>query len=110
MSSISPVNGPTVGGTNITITGANYGTSDSSVSATIGGVAASWCIWINDNTIQCETPEGIGANNVVDVMVGGQTSTSDVDFAYDGIAPPQSIFIIVLVTPPRHTHTLTCLW
>ena len=87
VASINPANGPTVGGTVVTITGTNFGTSTSVVSATIGGVSSPSCVWTSDSTMECEAPSGIGASNhIVDVTVGGQTSSSTAEFAYDGIA------------------------
>ena len=84
VASINPANGPTVGGTVVTITGTNFGTSTSVVSATIGGVSSPSCAWTTDSTMECEAPASIGADQVVDVTVGAQTSTSTVEFAYDG--------------------------
>ena len=86
VASINPANGPTVGGTVVTITGTNFGTSDSVVSATIGGVSSPSCVWTTNSTMECEAPASIGADHVVDVSVEGQTSTSTVEFAYEGIA------------------------
>ena len=86
VASINPANGPTVGGTVVTITGTNFGTSDSVVSATIGGVSSPSCVWTADSTMECEAPAGIEVDHVVDVTVGEQTSSSAVMFAYDGTA------------------------
>ena len=85
VASINPANGPTVGGTVVTITGTNFGTSNSVVSATIGGVSSPSCVWTSDSTMACEAPPGIAADQVVDVTIGEQTSTSTVEYAYDGI-------------------------
>ena len=91
MASINPANGPTVGGTVITITGTNFGTSTSVVYATIGGASSPSCVWTADSTMECEVPASIGADQVVDVTVGEQTSSSAVMFAYDGIAVVDNI-------------------
>ena len=85
VASIDPANGPTVGGTVVTITGTNFGTTISVVSATFGGVASPSCVWGSDSSMECEAPGSVGANQIVDLTVGGQISSSTIAFSYDGI-------------------------
>ena len=101
VASINPANGPTIGGTIVTITGTNFGTSNSVVSATIGGVSSmdcvTWasdstmecvaytegCVWTSDSTMECVTPPGVGETNHLIVTVAHQQSSEQVAFQYD---------------------------
>ena len=77
---------------------------DASPTASFGGVAALTCEWINETSMDCTTPPGIGAGHVVDMTVAApvlgthsnlnpfwdtsqtapQTSASLIEFAYNG--------------------------
>lgn len=66
---ISPVSGPTAGGTAVTITGTNF---IGATSVTIGGVAATGVTVVNATTITATTPAGTaGAKDVVVTTTGG---------------------------------------
>jgi hypothetical protein len=61
---ISPNNGPTLGGTQVTITGANF---TGATSVTIGGTAATFVTVVNPTTIKATTPAHVAGT--VDVVV-----------------------------------------
>jgi len=87
--SLSPTNGPTAGGINVTITGTNFGTTGF---IEVGGHPALLGTngWTPTN-IQCVLPRGQGKNQPVVVMVAGQPSIAR-SFDYD---PP----IVYAISP-----------
>ncbi|MBA4150553.1 MAG: IPT/TIG domain-containing protein [Verrucomicrobia bacterium] len=75
---LSPANGPTSGGTSITVSGENFGTN---AIVTVAGSPAS--ITLNSHTaIQFILPAGQGVNVPVIITAGGQSSTPSL-FNYD---------------------------
>jgi hypothetical protein len=74
---ISPTNGPTAGGTLITIAGTNFGASGNVI---IGGAAANFtdgsASW-GDGLIRCLTPPGTGFPAEVRVISSAQVSGAD---------------------------------
>ena len=83
--SITPVSGPTVGGTNVTIVGTNF-VSGGSLGVTIDGVAATGVVWVDATHITAVTPAGTaGAKNVVITNNDGQTATGSNAFTYYGV-------------------------
>jgi hypothetical protein len=84
---VSPNNGPTKGGTIVTIGGANFGTGDSKAQpqVSVGGAACQQVVWVSSTSILCETPDGVGGHKSVMVSVDGVNSSPDQDalFNYD---------------------------
>jgi len=84
---VNPNNGPTGGGTIITISGQNFGGGSSSVqpSITVGGVPCPQVVWVSATSVLCETPQGVGGHKAVLVDVDGATSVknSNSEFQYD---------------------------
>mmetsp|Transcript_32796 Transcript_32796/g.79456 ORF Transcript_32796/g.79456 Transcript_32796/m.79456 type:complete len:350 (-) Transcript_32796:640-1689(-) len=84
---IQPVNGPTKGGTIITIGGTNFGSADSNIQprVTVGGVACPSVVWVSQSSVLCETPDGVGADRTVVVEVGSRQSAPSAQskFRYD---------------------------
>jgi large repetitive protein len=88
--SISPANGPTVGGTTITLTGSNFGTAPV---VTFGGVVIpnTRDVSTPHSRLTITTPSGYGTGKSIVVLAGDQLSNS-LDFNYDaplltGISP-----------------------
>ncbi|MBK7470573.1 MAG: SBBP repeat-containing protein [Betaproteobacteria bacterium] len=79
IAAIAPANGPTAGGTSITISGTTL--TDAS-SVTIGGVAATGITVLDDTTITATTPAGMAGARIVVVTTPGGTSTDAVLFTY----------------------------
>ena len=71
---LSPPNGPTIGGTAVTIIGANFGSSDvarDDMSVKVGNVPCSKADWESDTSISCIVPPGVGAINDVKIVLNG---------------------------------------
>ena len=84
VSSVSPNNGPTAGGTAVTITGANFA---SGATVTFGGAPATNLVVVNSTTITATTPAGgAGAVTVTVTNPGGQSGSLGSAFTY--LAPP----------------------
>ena len=84
---VNPMNGPTKGGSIITISGTNFGTGNTNVqpTATVGGAACQQVVWVSSTSLLCETPDGVGGHKSVMVSVAGMNSAPDQDaiFNYD---------------------------
>jgi hypothetical protein len=92
INSINSSNGPTAGGTPITVSGLGFGTDISSASVTFGGVLAA-IITITDTQISLASPSYTGGSRQVPVSVTiGPESSNLVNYQYD--AP-----FIVFLTP-----------
>jgi formylglycine-generating enzyme required for sulfatase activity len=82
ISSVSPSLGSTIGGTPITITGANLtGTS----SVTIGGVAATSVSVVNSTTVTAVTPAGTAGSKTVSVTTPSGTASLPNSFTYTAV-------------------------
>jgi len=84
VTSISPASGSTAAGTSVTITG-NFFTGATGV--TIGGVAATNVVVVNDTTITCTMPAGtVGTASVVVTTSGGSNAANTL-YSYTNAAP-----------------------
>ena len=79
--SVSPNNGPTAGGTPVTITGTNFA---SGATVTFGGAAATNVSVVNSTTITATTPAGTAGAVTVTVTVSGQSGSLSSGFTYNG--------------------------
>ena len=80
ITSVSPMSGPTGGGTNITITGLNFRPG---ATVTIGGVPAAMVQVVNQTTITARTPpRPAGAVSIVVTNTDGTTDTLAAGFTY----------------------------
>jgi hypothetical protein len=79
-----PGNGPTSGGTQITVSGKNFGVAINhpNPEVTIGGKNCLQSIWEHDGKVKCVAPSGIGIGNVV-VYLQGQQSQAGYDTIYE---------------------------
>ncbi len=126
---ITPSNGPTKGGTIITIGGSNFGTADSDVQprVTVGGAACPQVVWVSATSVLCETPDGVGADRAIIVEVGSFSSVVNpqAEFNYDApkvaaIEPGRKEFLVIFdlmiefcVFPwihGTHTRTMICVY
>ncbi len=99
VTSISPNEGPTTGGTSVTITGTNF---VSGATVTIGGAAATSVNVTNATTITAVTPARSAGNRDVTVTnPDGQSATLSNGFTYDTAASPT----ITSVSPPSGPTT-----
>lgn len=83
--SISPVSGPTSGGTVVTIRGANF---TGWATVTVGGVAATNVTVTDTTTIQATTGARSAGPADVTVTVDGRSSTLTAGFTYVTLPPP----------------------
>ena len=102
---IDPTSSGAVGGATITITGSNFGTTNSNPSATFGGVAAPSCTWVSNTEMQCEAPAGVGTDHEVLVTVEGQLSNSDVLLSYEGTPCQPTAHNVMQPFPAPHSYT-----
>ncbi len=86
ISSVSPVSGPTAGGTTITITGTNFVVG---ATVAVGGSAATSVTVVSGTTITAVTPAGAaGSANVVVTNPDTLTATATNAFTYTSGPPP----------------------
>jgi hypothetical protein len=83
VSGVSPSSGPTVGGTSVTITGANF---TGATGVTIGGAAATGVVVVSNTSITAVTPAGTAGTASVVVTTSGGSNAASTLFTY--VAPP----------------------
>jgi hypothetical protein len=87
LTSISPSNGVTTGGTSVTLTGSNF--INGNITVDFGGIAATSVQFVDSNTVTAVTPaDTAGAVNVILVNPDGQSSTLAGGFTYEVATPP----------------------
>ena len=80
LTSLSPVSGPTAGGTAVALTGTNF---TAGATVTVGGAAATSVVVVSATRITAVTPAGTaGARDVRVVLTGGQSGTLTGGFTY----------------------------
>ena len=107
VSSVSPNNGPTAGGTGVTITGTNFAAG---ATVTFGGTAATNVVVVSSTSITATTPAHAAGAVTVTVTVNGQSGSLSNGFTYNApvaigfaqvaAATPQSPTAMVTVTYP----------
>jgi len=101
VTSISPTNGSTLGGTQVTIKGTNF---NGTPQVTIGGVAAAEVTVVNSTTLTAVTPAGTGTNVPVVVTTSFGTSTAADIYTYQAPTPPApSVPTVTSFTPTSGT-------
>lgn len=70
---LSPPNGPTIGGTAVTIEGVNFGSKEAGkdMSVRVGNVPCSSSAWESETSVSCIIPPGVGAANEVQIVLNG---------------------------------------
>jgi hypothetical protein len=107
VSSVSPNNGPTTGGTAVTITGTNFAAG---ATVTFGGTAATNVVVVSGTSITATTPAHAAGATTVTVTVNSQSGSLSNGFTYNGTggisfgqvaaATPQTPTQVVTVTYP----------
>ena len=101
---VSPNNGPTAGGTAVTITGTTFA---SGATVTFGGVPATNVVVVNSTTITATTPAGNAGGAAVTVTnPGGQTGSLANGFTYNA-AVAISFNQVAAATPQSPTATVS---
>ncbi|HSB75240.1 MAG TPA: IPT/TIG domain-containing protein [Terriglobales bacterium] len=104
VSSISPVSGPTGGGTAVTISGSNF---VSGASVSLGGTAASNVVFVNSSTLTATTPaHAAGAVNVVVTNPDAQSGTLTNGFTYQSVSGSISFAQVAAATPQSSTASV----
>jgi hypothetical protein len=73
---LSPLTGPTIGGTIVSATGINFGPPGSNISVTVDGTPSPMVNYSSHTSLSFVTPAGSGAINPVIITVEGQGSNS----------------------------------
>jgi hypothetical protein len=107
VTSISPGNGPLIGGTAVTITGTGF---RSGATVSIGGTGATSVVVVSASQITARTPaHACGSNNVVVTNSDGQSGTKVGAFYYDVPPPPATLSPNGTVFPGS-TTSVTLSW
>ncbi len=96
----SPSSGSTLGGTNVTISGANF---TGATGVTIGGIAATSVDVVSDISITCVTPAGAAGSASVLVTTPGGTNAENALFTYVTPNTAPSFALPAGVTSPAGT-------
>ena len=80
----SPGNGPTTGGSTLTISGTNLGPDDSSPMAWTGATQCTTTSWMSTTSVACKLPAGSGKSARITAFVANVTGTLPSSFTYDG--------------------------
>ena len=85
-SSIAVTNGPTSGGSWLSLSGINFGSHACSPRVSLGGSAslATWSKWVSDSSLVLSAPPGGGPSHGVHVEVCGRHDVLSAVFSYDG--------------------------
>src|ERR1017187_7331895 len=102
VTSVSPNNGSTSGGTAVTITGANFGPG---ATVTFGSTAASNVVVVSGTQITATTPAGNAGAVTVTVTVNGQSGSLANGFTYNGTVAI-SFVQVAAATPQSSTPTV----
>jgi len=75
---------PAAGGERITVIGTSFGekTASAAMEVIVGGKVCKNATWVNDTSISCVSPPGIGKSRPVVVVVKGQPSRDYLAFSY----------------------------
>ena len=84
VTSLMAANGPTTGGSTQTLSGMNFGSTDSTPSMSIGEIPCTTLSWTTATRMMCTQPAGTGAAKLVTISVSGLTVNSYDWFTYDG--------------------------
>jgi hypothetical protein len=95
-------NGPTTGGSTQTLTGLNFGLTDSSLSMSIGATPCTTSSWVSVTSLRCEQPAGTGAAEAVTVSTNSNLMFGTLlsAFTYDGA--PGSVSVVTITLPCSH--------
>jgi hypothetical protein len=106
LTSISPLTGPTTGGTVVTMNGSNF---VSGMTATIGGTAMTAVTYVSATQIRATTPAGTAGAKTIVVTSGSQSATLANAFTYTAPATPGPTLTSVSPTsgPIQGGNTIT---
>ena len=82
VTALAPYTGPTSGGFSVTVSGASFGTYDSTPSVALGSSLCSSVSYVSDTSLACQAVVGMGGGLSVVVEVDGQRHTEAQVFSY----------------------------
>ena len=84
LTSLGTVNGPTTGGSTLTVSGMNFGTADMSPTLSIGAAQCTTSSWMSATSMVCRLTGGGGEQATATAIVASLTSTFlAYSFTYD---------------------------
>jgi hypothetical protein len=83
LTALSLINGPTSGSTRLTMSGAYFGSIDSTPSSFLGTSLCDSASWTSSTSVGCSTARGTGHTNLGAVTVGGVVGCMSAAFTYD---------------------------
>ena len=87
MTFVRVANGPTTGGSTLTVSGTNFALIDTSPSMSIGVTQCTTSSWTSTTSIMCRLTAGAGRLANATVSVSSQPSTLPSSFTFDGTDP-----------------------
>ena len=97
ITSLSPLYGPTLGGTAVTLVGEEFRSFDEGLWCRFGGTVTVRAVQTTTRNITCSTPSGLEGNTTVEVTNNHYTYSAYDNFEY------QSLINVTTVTPSRTT-------
>jgi hypothetical protein len=91
---VEVINGPTAGGSIITLQGDNFGYSDLSLTASVGGEACTASTYVSATSVQCTVAAGGGPSKDVKAVLNSLEGDAKAAFSYDSPS-------LVSITPSR---------
>jgi hypothetical protein len=83
LQSVTPMNGPTNGGSVVTVVGSGFGTSDPGIVISVGDTSCLSTAWLSENSASCVLPQGYSAIGTrIGVRVAGAEVYTE-GFTYD---------------------------
>jgi hypothetical protein len=83
VSDIRGYNGAITGGSSLTVSGTNFGTTDMSPTVRIASVACSTSVFVSSTQLRCQSAGGYGYNQPMDVVLDGLLGTLLKAFSFD---------------------------
>jgi hypothetical protein len=91
-------NGPTSGGTSVTVTGLNFGTHELSPTSMLGSTSCMTTGWSSATSVTCHTMAGVTASIKNVLMVAGVPGTATEFFSYDAPAVSRNHMVNAVTT------------
>jgi hypothetical protein len=90
ISDVIGMNAPATGGKLITLSGGNFGLSNSTPKGIVGDKFCATSVWFSSTSITCVVPTNVGAKQTVGVEIQANFNTKEMSFTYD--APVVTMF------------------
>ena len=84
MTFVRDANGPTTGGSTLTLSGTNFAPTGTSPTTSIGATQCTTSSWISTTSVLCLLPAGTGRSANVTSRLASQIGALPNSFTYDG--------------------------